>query len=128
MTTRSKSIVSFLAVFLVAATAAVAAPNDVKQRIKERQGAIRALEAQGKIGETYDGRVEARGSLTPAEQKTVTEENADRQQLYQSIAAETSKSAAEVAELSGRKHFEAAGPNDWLKTKDGKWVQKKDLK
>ena len=123
----SNIVLPFVAVCLAASVALAASKDELKQRIRERQSTIRQLESQGKIGETYDGLVAGRSSLEAKEQKVVDAEISDRQELYQLLASEFKISPTQVAEQSGKRHFEEAGPNDWLKTKDGKWVQKKDL-
>jgi uncharacterized protein YdbL (DUF1318 family) len=103
-----------------------AAQDALKQRLAERHPQIRAAEDAGKIGETYDGLVEAvdPGSADAGLQKLVADEDADRKQVYIIIAQQTQTTPDVVAEREGARNFAAAHPGDYLKGKDGKWTRK----
>jgi len=82
---------SLIVTFLLSTTLAVFAANlsEVKNAMKERQPAIEALWAAGKIGENNKGFVEARADLSEGQKKMVQAENADRKIVYQAIARST---------------------------------------
>lgn len=79
------------------------------------------LLAQGKIGERYDGYVQARD---PSAQGTVDQVNAKRQQLYQKRAGETGQTAAVVGRVYAAEIYKKADPGTWFLLEDGRWIQK----
>src|SRR5437879_1760449 len=77
------------------------AKGDLKARFAARLPQLRQYKDTGKVGETAAGMVDAVKSAylnDPQVKKLIAEENADRNQLYQILAAETSTSPQVVAE------------------------------
>ena len=115
--------------------------SDLQQRFKGRYPVLLQLREAGTIGEMYNGltgavlnasletNVTEPGRETPRTLKAfLTEENTDRIKLYQLIAAEAKTSPEVVAKHNALRRFEKAKPDEYLKpSKDGAWVQKKDL-
>lgn len=110
---------------LCAGTALAADKAELQKRAEARYPQLSAAKAEGKIGETSDGQVEAvkGASLDPALQKLVDEENRDRRELYEILAKETNTDPALVARRAAARNFEKARPGEWIK-RDGKWEQK----
>lgn len=134
--------------FAMLATAAVIAPAaradeiseelaELRERMETRYPALRRLRGDGKIGETWQGRVEAVKTEHLEEETTVggkktkvknllAAENQDRERVYELIAKRTGGTKEAVAKTNAQRNFDKAAPDDWLKTEDG-WKQKKDL-
>ena len=115
----------------MAAAACADTKEEIVERMAKRLAAIKQYKAEGKIGETFDGLVNAvKAQYLDDEtlRKLVADESADRKAFYV-LGAEKYGTTPEVFALSaGRRNFREARPEDWLKPKDAKWVQKKDLK
>jgi len=54
----------------------------------------------------------------------IDDENTDRRELYQIIAAEENTSPEKVADRMARRNYEKARPGEYLKTADGRWKRK----
>lgn len=76
---------------------------------------------QGKVGERYDGFVQARD---PSAQGTVDEVNAKRRQLYDKRAGETGQTAAVVGRVYAAEIYKKADAGTWFLLEDGRWIQK----
>ena len=121
------------AVLLGALAAALSADTktEITDRMAKRLDAIKKEKAAGKIGETFDGLVDAvkAESLSDKDlKKLVDDENADRKAFYALGAKELGSTPESFALSAGKRNFRTAKPEEWLKAKDGTWVQKKDLK
>jgi len=118
-----------LALFSLAAIEANAAPQEaeLKTRFRERLSAIRQLKDTGKIGETTEGMLAAVGQVDDTAGALISAENADRSALYQIIAERTGEPPAEVAKQAAIRNYRDATPEHYLRLKDGRWVQKKQV-
>lgn len=130
-------------VLLVLATAMFSAPahaqkdesrKQIEARLEQRYAQLLKAEDQGKVGETWQGFVEAvekRANGDAQIKKLIDDENVDRKRLYESIAAEDKDREKVTASLVGERNalrkFQKARPDHFLKSKNGEWVQKKDL-
>ena len=130
-----KTVVSLgLCAILLGALAAVAGADtkeDIAERMARRLAAINKEKAAGRIGETFYGLVDAVKAQYLSDEtlkKLVDDENADRKAFYELVAKELGTTPESVALSAGRRNFGAAKPEEWLKLKDGTWIQKKDLK
>ena len=125
---RQTIIATLLAVttFLLLGSGARADRQDELQaRFKQRYAQVKQLKRAGQIGETTAGMVEAvKGGLDEAAQKLVSEENADRSELYELIAKKEGTTAAAVAERNALRNFQRAEAGEYLKGKDGQWHKK----
>lgn len=101
--------------------------DDLRERFKRRLGDLTSARADGKIGETFGGFVEAveGKSLDDKLKKLVAEENDDRKALYKHIAEKEKTTDDKVAERAGARNFQKAKSGEYLKDKDGKWKRKK---
>jgi len=108
---------------------------ELKARFEARHQELNALKVQGTIGETWQGFVEAvkdPSDLVSEARTLVEQENADRRSLYELIANDVVKgekriSPEKVAERNARRNFANAKPNEFLKTRDGLWMQRKEI-
>lgn len=116
----------FLAVAMVLGAAVVHAQNlgAIKARMEQRISAIDALKDRGLVGENNQGFLEPRGSLTPGDQKVVSDENADRRAVYAAIAAQTGASADDVGHRRAEQIAGASKAGVWIQAADGSWSQK----
>ncbi|MBE3133100.1 MAG: DUF1318 domain-containing protein [Acidobacteria bacterium] len=115
----------------MAAVACADTKEEIVERMAKRLGAVKKCKAEGKIGETFDGLVDAVKAQyldDKSLKKLVADENADRKAFYALGAKKYGTTPEAFALSAGRRNFREARPEDWLKPKDGKWVQKKDLK
>jgi uncharacterized protein YdbL (DUF1318 family) len=126
--------VGLCAAFL-GALATVALAGDTKEEIADRMakrlGAIKGFKAEGKVGETFNGLVEAVKAASLSDKKLkqlLDDENADRAKFYALGAAKLGTTPENFALSAGKRNFREAGPDEWLKPQDGTWVQKKNLK
>jgi uncharacterized protein YdbL (DUF1318 family) len=117
---------TFLVALLLCASLPALAANlgEVKSGMKERQPAIEALWASGKIGENNRGFLEARGDLVGEDLKLVQAENADRQVVYGAIAHSTQSTARQVGIQRAAQISKRAARGLWLQDADGKWYRK----
>lgn len=131
--TRKTFIVMFAS--LIAATlfcgTSAFAQTDLKERFKARYESLVKAKEKGKVGETFKGFVEAvdAAESDKAIVQLIAEENADRTELYKSIAKKASttdeKTTPEkVGEQNGDRNFKNAAIGTFLKGRDGKWVRK----
>jgi uncharacterized protein YdbL (DUF1318 family) len=79
------------------------------------------LRASGKIGERYDGYVEARDSSV-ADQ--VAEINAKRRNIYETEAAKQGVNVTQVGKVYAAKIVKQVPDGTWILTGDGEWRQK----
>ena len=96
---------------------------ELRERSARRDPQLQQLKKSGKIGETYQGRVEAVGDVDAAARKLIEEENADRRELYELIAAKQETTPQKVAERAAKLNFEQAAAGEMLKYEDG-WRKK----
>ncbi len=101
--------------------------DELQERFKDRLPDVRDAKADGKIGETTEGVLEAvEGKDLDADvRKVVDEENADRRELYKLIAEKEKTSPDKVAERNAARNFQKAKSGEYLKTREGKWKKKK---
>jgi uncharacterized protein YdbL (DUF1318 family) len=101
--------------------------DELQERFKDRLPDIRDAKADGDVGETTEGVLEAVDGkdLDGDVRKLVDEENADRLELYKLIAAKEKTSPEKVAERNAARNFRNAKSGEYLKTPEGKWKRKK---
>jgi uncharacterized protein YdbL (DUF1318 family) len=123
---------TILSVFLVmlgffSAPALAADKQELQTRFERRYPQLLQYKTQGKIGETMQGFVEAVDSSAGQDQtiaKLISEENADRRELYKLIAAEEKTTADLVASRTAKRNYENARKGEFLKGEDGSWKKK----
>jgi uncharacterized protein YdbL (DUF1318 family) len=131
---RSSAVLSAVlcAAVLGAMSAAACADtrDEIIDRMAKRLPQLKKHKAGGKIGETFNGLVEAVKAEYLKEEnlrKLVADENADRKAFYALTAEKFETTPEIVARSAGIRNFKAAESEHWLKLKDGTWVQKKNL-
>jgi len=111
-----------------AARAATTQELQLQKRFQERYPKLLALKSAGKVGETFQGSVEAVKQEFMKEEAVsvlVNAENADRTELYALIAAKENITPEKVGERNAVRNFQRARAGDYLKGQDGRWTQKK---
>jgi len=125
---RSVLFAMFVGTFALFSAAQAASMDELKERFKQRYPKLVKAKSDGKVGEVYNGYIEAVKAefMSDAEiKKLVEDENADRVALYDLIAKKEKITPGKVAERNALRNFQNAKPSEWLKGKDGKWEQKK---
>lgn len=125
-----KSAFLFRILFLLAAagigTAVVRAEdlNAVKARMEQRQGTIDALKDRQVAGETNRGYLEARGAVTPSDEKLLSDENSDRRAVYAALAAQTKTDPDTVGRQRAQQLAMRSKRGVWIQAPNGEWSQK----
>lgn len=125
-----KSVTLFRFFFLVAALVLGALVvraedlNAVRARMEQRVAAVDALKDRGAVGENNRGLLEPRGALSGDEQKTVSDENADRRIVYVEIGKQTGADADAVGRARAQRIAVNSKRGVWLQGADGNWYQK----
>lgn len=103
-------------------------PADVMQAIesrKARRDKLTALEAQGAIGENFNGLVELKGQNGgDSAASIVSEENSDRQKIYSFVANKNGASYEETAKIAARRIQNDAPAGTPVETVAGSWSVK----
>ena len=103
----------FFALAIVLAGAAVQAPASAQS--------LDALRASGKVGERFDGYLQARDGSAQA---VVNQVNAKRRQIYEQRAKAQKVPADQVGRVYAQQILKDAPKGTWFLQPDGKWVQK----
>jgi len=96
----------------------------VRARIEQRVEGVVRLKARLLVGENNAGYLEARGALAAAEQRVVTDENADRGLVYAAIAAQNKSAPEEVGRARASKLAAEARGGEWVQDRNGQWRKK----
>jgi hypothetical protein len=113
-----------LALALGTTVASAANLDAVKARMTQRIGTVNTLKDRLVAGENNQGLLELRGSATPAEQKTINDENADRRAVYEALAVQTGTSAETVARQRAQQLATLARRGTWIQDGSGEWRKK----
>ncbi len=119
--------VMVLGIGLLASIAEAGRKEELRDKFAGRYAAIQELKAVGKLGETFLGYVDAvkPDYLNDANvKKLMTEENADRSELYRLLAKETGVTPEDVAARNAARNFTKAPAGEYLKHADGVWRKK----
>ena len=116
----------FLSVSLLLGAAVVRAEDlgAVKARMEQRQGAVDSLKDRKIVGENNRGYLEARTSITPGDEKVMSDENSDRAAVYAAIAAQTGATTDQVGRLRAQKIALSSKRGVWIQAPDGSWSEK----
>ena len=108
------------------AAADVMAPEltELQTRMEQRLGLCDASKIHGTAGENSRGYLEARVALQPGDEKIVSDENADRREVYSALAAREKINAEQVGRLRAQKIALTSTRGIWLQGGDGVWDQK----
>ncbi len=119
--TRTKILVWVLMGTLVAGVAAFA--DDIKARMKNRLPVIKALKAEGIVGENNEGYLQFVGT-NKAKADVVAAENKDRQTVYAAIAKKQGTTAELVGKRRALQIAKKAAGGEWVQDAAGNWIQK----
>jgi hypothetical protein len=111
-------------VALASPAARAQSPGELKARMERRLGAVDALKQRGLAGENNRGFLEARGAANAADQKTVSDENADRRAVYVYLAGQTNSDPDTVGRVRAQKIAIASKRGVWVQDPNGEWRQK----
>lgn len=120
--TSTKILALLLIGFFMLAVSAFA--DDIKTRMKKRLPVIKALKAQGIVGEDNAGFLQFVGA-NKASADVVAAENKDRQTVYQAIAKQQGTTAELVGKRRALKIAKRAASGEWVQDAGGNWIQKK---
>lgn len=111
---------------LVSAAEGDARKEALKTAFATREAELVQFKTAGLLGETTAGLVAVPAGATadPAAAALLAKENADRQELYRLLAAETSAAPEQVAERNARRLYQSAPTGTWLQKRDGTWARK----
>jgi hypothetical protein len=121
---RSLFALAALLATVVATNLRAADLGAVKQRMAQRLPAIDALRDRGAAGENNRGFLEARGTLSAAENKTVADENSDRSAVYTALAQQTGSTADLVGRARAKQIAQGSKGGVWLQRESGEWYKK----
>jgi uncharacterized protein YdbL (DUF1318 family) len=121
-----RSLFAFAALFatVVATSLHAADLGAVKQSMSQRLPAVDALRDRGAAGENNRGFLEARGSVSAAENKTIADENSDRSAVYAALAQQTGSSADQVGRARAKQIAQGSKGGVWLQRENGEWFKK----
>jgi uncharacterized protein YdbL (DUF1318 family) len=103
---------------------AAEALGPVKARMEKRLSAVDAMKDRGVVGEGNRGLLEVRAGATAADERIVSEENADRRAVYAAIAAQTGESAETVAAKRAARIAASARSGHWVQDAAGGWSRR----
>jgi uncharacterized protein YdbL (DUF1318 family) len=121
---RSLFALAALLATVVATNLRAADLGAVKQRMAQRLPTIDALRDRGAAGENNRGFLEARGTLSAAENKTVADENSDRSAVYTALAQQTGSTADLVGRARAKQIAQGSKGGVWLQRESGEWYKK----
>ena len=120
-------VVMFLGIGMLASIAEAGRKEDLRANFAARYPAIQEQKSAGKLGETFQGYVEVvqKDYLKDEKIKTLmTDENADRGELYRLMGQETGATPEDVAARNAARNFKKVQPGEYLKHADGVWRKK----
>lgn len=119
-----KNALPALAALLVMLFSAQGAYCDaIKDRMLDRLPVINELKAQGLVGENNQGFLEFRTGQKP-QADVVKAENADRLEVYKTIAARQNTAPEFVGQARAAQIAGKESPGVWIQGADGAWKQK----
>jgi hypothetical protein len=113
-----------LSVLLITGASAFAGSAEIKARMKERLPAIKALKAEGIIGENNKGYLGFIGG-NKAKEDVINAENSDREKVYSAIAKQQGTTVDLVGKRRATQIEKRAKSGQWIQDQSGKWYQKK---
>jgi uncharacterized protein len=114
----------FFAGFFLSVGFLMAEDPALKERFLQRKPIIDEWKNQAKVGEDNLGKLVSRTPLNDKEKEIVGAENADRETVYQEIAAKLNITLVEVGKRRAVQIASLASPGTWLQHPDGHWYQK----
>lgn len=96
----------------------------VRARMEKRLPAVNDLKNRQSVGEDNRGFLEARAALSGPDEKLVSDENADRREVYAALAAQTGSTADAVGRQRAAQLASLARRGHWIQDAGGTWRQK----
>jgi len=101
-----------------------AGANDIKARMEERLPTIVQMKADSLIGENNKGFLEFVPGAAKRNESVITEENKDREAVYNAIASQQGTTGTLVGERRANQIGEKASSGEWIQDASGKWYKK----
>ncbi len=126
MNTRTllRSLLLLTALLLAPIAGRAADLNAIKARMEERQPTIDALKDRKVAGENNRGFLEARGAVSPTDDKVIADENTDRRTVYSALAAQTGVDSNTVGRQRAQQIIMRSKRGVWVQDPSGDWRQK----
>jgi uncharacterized protein YdbL (DUF1318 family) len=109
---------------LLAGTVLAQNAADLQRRMRDRLPQLDALKEKGVIGENNRGFVEVRGGGDASASGLVSDENRDREVVYELIARQTGSTAENVGRARARDIAGRSRPGVWVQDESGRWARK----
>lgn len=123
MRSRFKALPILIVIFSLLITGSTLYAASIKDRMAARIPAINTLKDKGLIGENRSGLLEYRTAQKP-EQAMISEENSDRQKVYNAIAQKEGVSPTLVGQRRAKMLADKGKSGHWYQAADGKWFKK----
>lgn len=98
--------------------------NAVKARMEERVATVDAMKDRKVVGENNRGFLEARGAVSPTDDKVIADENSDRRTVYSALAAQTGVDSNTVGRQRAQQIAIRSKRGVWVQDPSGEWRQK----
>ncbi len=99
-------------------------PRELQERMRERLPQIDGLKREQLVGENRKGFLEPLKPLASHQQELVRVENADRERIYEALAAQSRASPAQVGAIRARQIAERSARGIMIQDDLGRWVEK----
>lgn len=126
MNTRTflRSFLLLLSLVLAPVASRAAELDAVKARMEERVATVDAMKDRKVVGENNRGFLEARGAVSPADDKIIADENSDRRTVYRALAAQTGVDSNTVGRQRAQQIAIRSKRGVWVQDPSGEWRQK----
>jgi len=109
---------------LLAGTVLGQSAADLQRRMRERLPQLDALKEKGVVGENNRGFVEVREGGDASASGLVSEENRDREAVYELIAKQTGSTAENVGKARAKDIAARSKSGVWVQDESGRWTKK----
>lgn len=120
----SRIALFLLSLFVVVPAIQAQDLGQIRNRMAERLPTLDDLKEEGLVGENNSGLLTVRGSISPEQNKMVSEENKDRMTVYQAIAKQTGQPVGNVQKQRAAQLAKTSAPGVWLQDAKGTWYRK----
>ena len=98
--------------------------EEIQNRMRDRKDAVAKLLATENAGENNAGFLAKLNDISADETKTMTDENADRKQVYALIAKDTGSTEADVGKRRAKQIADNAAAGTMIQDAAGNWKKK----
>ncbi len=97
---------------------------ELQRRMRDRLPQLDALKEKGVVGENNRGFVEIREGGGASAGSLVSDENRDREAVYELIARQTGSTAENVGRARAKDIAARSRPGVWVQDESGRWANK----